>query len=140
VTVPDVRGLKLLAARQAIRKAGLITEFKRVPSEEPKGTVLGQSPKPDQTRKRNDHVFVTVSLGPKPSSTAGQPAVPDVTGEDEGTARADLDAAGFAVRTVDQSTNDPNETGIVVSQSPRPGAHVPARSQVTIYVSRYSGG
>jgi beta-lactam-binding protein with PASTA domain len=52
VTVPDLVGKKLLEARKLIRKAGLVTEFKRVPSEEPKGTVVSQSPKPGTTRKR----------------------------------------------------------------------------------------
>lgn len=142
VSVPDVRGLKLLAARKAIRKAGLVTEFKRVPSDEPKGTVLGQSPKPGETRKRGDHVLVTVALGPKPASAAAgaQPYVPDVTGEDEQTAQADLEAAGFTVKVVDQDTSDPSEDGIVVAQNPGGGDQAPAKSQVTIYVSRYTGG
>ena len=67
VTVPDLRGLKLLAARKAIRKAGLVTEFKQVPSTEPKGTVVSQSPKPGETRKPGDHVLLNVSRGPKPT-------------------------------------------------------------------------
>jgi eukaryotic-like serine/threonine-protein kinase len=139
VTVPDVRGLKLLAAREAIRKAGLVTEFKRVPSNEPKGTVLGQSPKPGATKTTGDHVRVTVSLGPKPSAGA-QPTVPDVTGEDEGTARQDLEAAGFTATVVNQDTTDPAGDGIVVDQNPQPGGEAPAKSQVTIYVGRYTGG
>jgi eukaryotic-like serine/threonine-protein kinase len=139
VTVPDVRGLKLLAARRQIRRAGLVTEFKRVPSNEPKGTVLGESPKPGETKKKGDHVRVTVSLGPKPSPGA-PPTVPDVTGEDETTARHDLEEAGFTVTVVDQDTSDPSEDGIVIDQSPGPGASASARSQVTIYVSRYTGG
>jgi serine/threonine-protein kinase len=139
VTVPDVRGLKLLAARKAIREAGLVTEFKRVPSNEPKGTVLGQSPKPGATKKTGDHVRVTVSLGPKPSVGA-QPTVPDVTGEDEATARQDLEAAGFTATVVNQDTTDPAADGIVVDQNPQPGGEAPAKSHVTIYVSRYTGG
>lgn len=142
VTVPDVRGLKLLAARKKIRQAGLVTEFKGVPSTEPKGTVLGQSPKPGETRKRDDHVFVTVSLGPKsaPPAAGQQPSVPDVTGEDEATAQADLQAAGFKVQVVDRETSDQFEDGIVVAQNPAGGGQAPANSQVTIYVSRYTGG
>jgi eukaryotic-like serine/threonine-protein kinase len=75
LTVPDVIGKKLLAARKLIRKAGLVTEFKRVPSEEPKGTVVSQSPKPGTTAKRGAHVLVNVLLGPKPTQGA-QPVVP----------------------------------------------------------------
>jgi beta-lactam-binding protein with PASTA domain len=79
VTVPEVTGEKLLAARKLIRRAGLVTEFKRVPNDLPKGTVVSQSPHPGTTAKRGAHVLVNVSLGPKPTAGA-PPIVPDVTG------------------------------------------------------------
>ena len=138
VTVPDVVGLKLLAARKKIRQAGLVTEFKQVPSTEPRGTVVSQSPKPGTTRKHGDHVLVNVSRGPSTGQGA-QAAVPDVTGEDEETATQDLEAAGYTVRAVDQATSDSAEDGVVVSQSPAPGQAAQANSQVTIYIGRFSG-
>jgi beta-lactam-binding protein with PASTA domain len=138
VTVPDLVGKKLLAARKLIRKAGLVTEFKRVPSEEPKGTVVSQSPKPGTTRKRDDHVLVNVSLGPKPTQGA-QPIVPDVTGQDEATATQDLRAAGYEVEVVTQEAVDESENGIVLNQNPPGGETAPAKSKVTINVGRLSG-
>jgi beta-lactam-binding protein with PASTA domain len=138
VRVPDVIGKKLLAARKLIRKAGLVTEFKRVPSEEPKGTVVSQSPKPGRTAKRGAHVLVNVSLGPKPTQGA-QPVVPDITGQDEATATQDLQAAGYQVEVVSQDTTDPAENAVVVNQDPAAGQTAPANSKVTIYVGRLSG-
>lgn len=98
----------------------------------PKGAVVAQSPKPGTTRKRGDHMLVTVSLGPKPTQTAAaQPMVPDVTGEDQATAQKDLQAAGFTVRVVEQDTADESQDGIVLEQDPPPGQSAEAKSTVT---------
>jgi serine/threonine-protein kinase len=136
--VPDVVGKKLLAARRLIRKAGLVTEVKRVPNDQPKGTVVSQSPKPDSTAKRGAHVLVNVSLGPKPTAGA-QPTIPDVTGQDEATATQDLQSAGYQIEVISQDTTDPAEDGVVVNQDPAAGQAAPAQSKVTIYVGRFSG-
>jgi serine/threonine-protein kinase len=138
VAVPDLQGMKLLAARKAIRKAGLVTEFKQVPSTEPKGTVVSQSPKPGETRKPGDHVLLNVSRGPNEQGAVG--VVPDVTGEDGETAKHDLERAGFKVEVVEQDTTDPAEDGVVFDQNPEPGGSAPAKSTVTIYIGRYTGG
>jgi beta-lactam-binding protein with PASTA domain len=138
VTVLDVTGKRLLAARKLIRKAGLVTEFKRVPSDLPKGTVVSQSPKPGTTAKRGAHVLVNVSLGPAPP-TGAPPIVPDVTGEDEATATQDLQSAGYQVEVVSQDTADPAEDRVVIDQNPAVGESAPAKSKVTIYVGRFGG-
>jgi beta-lactam-binding protein with PASTA domain len=138
VAVPDVTGLKLLGARRLIRKAGLVTEFKRVPNDQAKGTVVSQSPKPGTTAKHGGHVLVNVSLGPNPTAGA-PPIVPDVTGEDEATAAQDLESAGYQVEVVSQDTADPAEDRVVTDQNPVAGESAPAKSKVTIYVGRFSG-
>jgi serine/threonine-protein kinase len=138
VSVPDVTNIKLLAARKLIRRAGLVTEFKRVPSDLPKGTVVSQSPKPGTTAKRGGHVLVNVSLGPNPAAGA-PPVVPDVTGEDEATATQDLQSAGYQVEVVTRDTADPAEDRVVIDQNPAAGQSSPAQSKVTIYVGRFSG-
>ena len=138
VTVPDLTGKKLLAARKLIRRAGLVTEFKRVPNDLPKGTVVSQSPKPGTTAKRGAHVLVNVSLGPAPTTGAAE-IVPDVTGEDEATATHDLQSAGYQVEVVSQDTADPAEDSVVVDQNPAAGQSASAKSKVTIYVGRFGG-
>jgi serine/threonine-protein kinase len=138
VTVPDLTGKRLLAARKLIRRAGLVTEFKRVPNDLPKGTVVSQSPKPGTNAKRGAHVLVNVSLGPTPTTGTAE-IVPDVTGEDEAAATQDLESAGYQVEVVSQDTADPAEDSVVIDQNPGGGQPAPAKSKVTIYVGR-SGG
>ena len=113
-----------------------------MPNDQPAGTVVSQSPKAGSSVKRGSHVLVNTSLGPKPAApTAGQqPAIPDVTGEDEQTATQDLQSAGFTVKVVAQDTTDATEDGIVVNQDPPAGQTAQTHAQVTIYVARYSGG
>jgi beta-lactam-binding protein with PASTA domain len=135
-TIPDVFGMKLKQARKQIRKAGLITEVKYVPSQETEGTVVAQSPKPDTSAKKGDHVLVNVSLGPKPSP---HQSVPDVVGEDETTAVADLEAAGFKVEVIDEPTSDQSQDGVVIDEQPAGSTQAPAGSEITIYVGRFSG-
>lgn len=65
VTVPDVRGERLPDARKTLRKAGLVTEQRHVPSTLPKKTVVAQVPAPGTTAERGDDVVVGVSVGTK---------------------------------------------------------------------------
>src|SRR5947208_4864536 len=55
VTVPEVAGQKLPEARKTLRRAGLVTEVRSVPSSLPKNTVVAQSPTAGTTAKRTDH-------------------------------------------------------------------------------------
>ena len=84
--------------------------------------MVAQRPTPGTSLRRDSLVRINVSNGPnaKPAK-----AVPDVSGEDEATARADLQAAGFRVSVVDQPTTDENEDGLVLDQDP------PARHECT---------
>jgi beta-lactam-binding protein with PASTA domain len=154
LTVPDLGGKTLADARAALRRTGLVTEVRRVPSSLPAGTVVAQSPTSGATAMRGDHVFVTVSLGrshPAGQSTAtgqstttgtGQQsvAVPSVVGEDEAMATADLQSAGLEVRVVDQATTDPSQDGVVVDQSPAAAQQAAQNEAVTIVVGRYANG
>ena len=139
VTVPDLEGTTLVVTRRQLRRLGLVLEIRRVPSALPRDTIVAQARKPGTTLKHGDHLLVTVSSGPKQTG-AQSITVPDVTGEDEATARQDLENAGLVVRTVDQDATDPAEDGVVIDQAPTANESVPANSTVTIYVGRSSGG
>ena len=134
--VPRVIGLSQAAAQRKLHAAGLRVRTAYVASSKPSGTVVARRPAPGTTLRRGAAVRVNVSIGsnPKPAK-----AVPDVTGEDEATARSELEAAGFRVSVVDEPTTDENEDGIVVDEDPVAGTRVPAGSLVTIYVGRFSG-
>jgi PASTA domain len=62
--------------------------------------------------------------------------VPDVTGLDEHPARLELENAGFRVRVMDQSTLDPAEDGVVVSQIALGGTRTDEGGLVTLTVAR----
>jgi beta-lactam-binding protein with PASTA domain len=64
--------------------------------------------------------------------------VPGVVGEDESTAQATLEGAGFTVQVVDRPTADSNQDGIVLRQTPRSATRAPSGSTVTIFVGRLS--
>jgi beta-lactam-binding protein with PASTA domain len=139
VSVPDVGGLRLGAARNAIRNAGLVTEIRHVPSQLAPGTVTGQSPKPGATAKRGDHVFLTVAQGGSGNGSAQQlNVVPSVVGQSEAAARQALLAAGFVADEVDRPTSDQSEDGVVVGEEPQGGTKASSGSNVTVFVGRYS--
>jgi eukaryotic-like serine/threonine-protein kinase len=134
--VPNVVGQSQAAAQRHLRAAGFRVRTVYVASTQPQGTVVAQRPAPGTSLRRDSRVRINVSNGPnaKPAT-----AVPDVSGEDEATARSDLQAAGFRVSVVDQPTTDENEDGIVLDQDPAAGTKAPAGSVVTIFVGRFSG-
>jgi beta-lactam-binding protein with PASTA domain len=134
--VPKVVGLSQTAAQRQLHAAGFRVRTAYVASSKPSGTVVAQRPTAGTTLRRGAAVRIKVSTGANPQQAK---AVPDVTGEDEATARSDLEAAGFQVSVVDEPTTDQNEDGIVVDEDPAAGTRIPAGSLVTIYVGRFSG-
>jgi serine/threonine-protein kinase len=104
----------------------------RVESSKPVGVVVDQSPSAGNELDRGEPVALTVSSGPAAVS------VPAVVGLDEGSARTQLEAAGFEVTIVDEPTSDPAEDGQVVGQSPSAGTERKPGTLVTIRVARLS--
>jgi beta-lactam-binding protein with PASTA domain len=79
--VPDVAGLAVSAARRTLKDAGFTMTVINVPSSEPVGTVVGQSPHSGATLRKGAAVTVRVSSAPVTVD------VPNVTGLDEQSAR-----------------------------------------------------
>ena len=134
--VPRVIGLSQTAAQRRLHAAGFRVRTAYVASSKTAGTVVAQRPAPGTTLRRGGVVRINVSVGSNPQPAK---AVPDVTGEDEATARADLEAAGFQVSVVEEPTTDENEDGIVIDEDPASGTRAPAGSLVTIYVGSFTG-
>ena len=130
VAVPDVRGMTVTEASQALSAAGLLLgEQVQVESDEvEEGRIVEQDPPAGQEVPPGTAVTVQVSSG------AGTVAVPDVTGQTEGEARAALESAGFTVNVQPQSSSDV-EAGRVISTNPGPGSELEPGSTVTIVVS-----
>jgi beta-lactam-binding protein with PASTA domain len=133
VTVPDVTGQPQEAAQRKLNSAGLKAGAVYVPSDQPEGTVVSQSPNAGTTQKRGTRIQLNVSLGPSPGE---QRAVPDVLGEDPAAAKTKLESAGFKVQTLPQGVTDASQIGTVVDEQPAGGRRAPVGSTVTIYVGR----
>jgi serine/threonine-protein kinase len=103
-----------------------------VDSEQPKGIVVEQSPAGNALVAEGTTVTLAVSKGPTEST------VPDVTSQDEETARATLEQSGFEVEVVREPTDDDTADGFVLSQDPEGGTKAEAGSTVTITVAEFT--
>jgi eukaryotic-like serine/threonine-protein kinase len=130
VGVPSVVGQPYESAASQLQAAGFAVARKDVESDDPKGTVVSQNPSGGASAARGATVTLSVSKGPKTS------AIPDVTSQDEDSARAALEGSGFKVVVQDEDTTDPNSDGIVLSQDPPGGTKAKPGSTVTIVVGR----
>jgi serine/threonine-protein kinase len=130
VTVPSVVGLPFDQANLALQNQGFTVSRKDVESDQAKGIVVDQSP--SGSAPKGSAIQLSVSKGPKEST------VPDVTSQDEDSARSTLESAGFKVTVQRQDVTDPGLDGIVLSQSPTPNSTAPQGSKVTIVVGRFN--
>jgi serine/threonine-protein kinase len=131
-TVPSVKGLPLKKAEQLLAKAQL--KIGRVISQSsdqvPAGEVVDTDPAAGATPTAGTSVTVFVSSG-KPRA-----AVPDVTGQREGAAKASLKAAGFTIGTVTRQTTTSVPDGEVISQSPQGNTQAIVGSPVNLVVAK----
>jgi beta-lactam-binding protein with PASTA domain len=132
-TVPSVIGEMEQKALKELAKANFsgVVDSRRA-STEPAGTVIGQSPGGGATAPLGSLVNLTVSNGKPP-----KPKVPDVRGLSQADAEAKLKAHGFSVTVVPATVHDKHQDGIVISQSPGPGATVADGATVAITVGHY---
>jgi beta-lactam-binding protein with PASTA domain len=130
VTVPSVIGLPFDQANTALQNQGFSVSRRDVDSEEAKGIVVDQSP--SGSAPKGSTIQLSVSKGPKESS------VPDVTSQDEASARSTLESAGFKVKVQHQDVTDPGLVGIVLSQNPTGNSTAKQGSTVTIVVGQQS--
>jgi serine/threonine-protein kinase len=127
VEVPKLAGLPLEEALALLQEAKLVADVRQVFSDRvEEGIVTSQDPKPGETVDEGSTVVVRVSRGEELID------VPDVRGQDQGTAEAILADAGFAVDVVE--VNSDESPGIVVAQEPL-GGQAPKGATVTIQVS-----
>jgi eukaryotic-like serine/threonine-protein kinase len=95
-------------------------------STEPAGKVLSQSPGAGKRVGRGSQVTIFASTGAI--------TVPDVTGQLRKTAISALKKAGFTFAVTEQTTDDPNEVGVVLSEFPPGGSRGQRGDTVTISV------
>jgi serine/threonine-protein kinase len=132
--VPDVLQQSQASAEAELAALGFEVSVSREPSDTvEEGLVIRQSPNPGEEAPVGSTVAIVISDGPSPVT------VPDVRGQDQGSAESALENRGFQVQVEEQDTTDPTQEGRVVSQNPAPGVQVDPGSTVTIVVGRLSG-
>jgi serine/threonine-protein kinase len=141
-TVPAVVGLPVGEATTRLTGAGFRSRVARVPSSQPEGTVVAQNPAGQARSMRGSVVRLNVSIGPGAgtttvtTATTASATVPDTVGQDEATAVATIEGAGYAPQVIDTPTTDSAQDGIVIRQAPKGGGRFPSGSTVTLFVGR----
>ena len=130
VAVPNVIGSSLRLGELDPAGKGFAVSRTDVKSDQPKDTVVEQSPGPEASGAGH-HDHLTVSKGPTTST------VPDVTSLSQSDAQATLKASGFGVKIVSQPVTDPGQDGIVQTQDPPGGTQQPPGTAVTIAVGKF---
>ncbi len=129
VTVPKVVGDQATDATAALASAKLKWNIVQVHSEQPSGTVTGQSLRAGSRVVEGTVVRINVSKGVAPVQ------VPSVIGQPVESAISALQGAGFAVGPpVQQDSTEPK--GTVIGESPSGNTLQPKGSTITLSVSK----
>jgi beta-lactam-binding protein with PASTA domain len=129
VTIPSVVGETQEDAVARLREEGLSPIVRERASSEPVDTVVDQTPAAGQEVEEGSSVTIFVSNGQVRE-------VPDVTGLTQSEAEAELKDAGFGVNVRSRETDQPDEDGTVLSQSPRGGVERREGATVTIAIGQ----
>jgi serine/threonine-protein kinase len=128
-TIPSVIGLSEHAARKQLTKAHLVVHTTRQASQLVNtGAAIGTDPRSGQTVAAGTDVTLFISSG-KPTKQ-----VPNVVGQAQATASAELTAAGFNVVSTSQVSKTV-QPGNVISQQPAGTSAATPGSTVTIVVA-----
>jgi len=128
VAVPSEVGKNIDDATADLEQLGLTVASHGQASDQTQGQVLAQDPQPGTQVAKNSTVTLAFSSG------TGQVVVPNVVGQDAGSAGNILGQAGFKVSTKTQAS-DTVQAGVVISTNPAAGAKAAKNSTVTMVVS-----
>ncbi|MFJ9636949.1 Stk1 family PASTA domain-containing Ser/Thr kinase [Streptomyces sp. NPDC101178] len=135
--LPDMRTRTFAAAEQQLRDIGFSNISRAdVDSEEPKDTVVEQTPQPGKHAK-DAQIVLKVSKGPPEPPEPEKTQVPQIQGMTLGEAKAKLQEAGLQVGNVQGSQED---NAIVAVVQPGAGETVDKNSAVNIFATPGGGG
>ncbi|MGW7075775.1 Stk1 family PASTA domain-containing Ser/Thr kinase [Streptomyces sp. NPDC054866] len=114
VKVPSLKGSPLAEAKNKLKDAGLAPGMttKAFSDEVRKGSVISTDPRTGTKRKAGSAIAMVVSKGPEVD-------VPDVTGDSQADATAELEDLGLKVKIATKRVHSEEDKGTVVDQSPR---------------------
>lgn len=133
-TVPGVSG-DLQSALQAVRTAGFSAVVHYVPSSQPRGAVVAQSPAGGTREPTTAQVTINVSAG---AGTATVP-VPSTIGMSIPQAVSAVQGAGLHLVLLRRTISDQTQAGKVVGQTPAAGQPAPKNSRVVVYMGAFKG-
>ncbi|MBM7173339.1 PASTA domain-containing protein, partial [Streptomyces sp. G44] len=131
VKVPDVKGIPLAEAKKELKNSGLAPGMvtKAFSSTVDKGSVIGTDPRAGFTRKADSAVALVVSKG-------REVKVPDVVGDSQADAVADLKDAGLKVRIASGRVHSDEDKGAVSKQNPVEGESLAEGDTVALTISK----
>jgi eukaryotic-like serine/threonine-protein kinase len=129
-TVPKITSMTVTEATALLTAHGLAvgdrTDQNDLSAAE---TVIAQDPAAGSVAAKGSAVDITVSKGPK------DVPVPDLTGQDEQTARSNLERAGLVEGTVRRAPSLDQPAGVVISTDPPGDTQQPEGSKVDLLLS-----
>jgi len=128
VTLPSVVFKTADEAQSILENAGLKVTRQPVANDAAANTVVDQDPKPNTKVEKGSTVTLQVSQGPQPVK------VPNLVGDDQDDAKAELQRLGLEAQVVTQP-DDTRKEGVVLSQDPKQGADAQKGSVVRLVVS-----
>jgi len=134
--VASLTGQQLQSAVQQLDRAGLKASIAYVPSDQPFGTVVAQTPSGGASAPTGSQVTVNVSTGrgQNPIET-----VPNVVGKRVPEALPALHAVGLRLIVLKTPVTDKSQAGVIALQTPLPGKQAPKNGQVLVYYGAYQG-
>jgi beta-lactam-binding protein with PASTA domain len=132
VSVPDVTGQSEQQATAALKQAGLTARVVKVPSSQPKGTVVAQSPAAGQKVAKGSAVRLNVSSGATTTTTTQQTTTQQQTTTTTTTGTTGNDYTGLRLQTAVQRLAQGRQQAVVV--------YVASSKPVGIVVSNATAG
>jgi serine/threonine-protein kinase len=127
--IPDVTNLSRTRATDVLEQQGFKVSVQREPSDSiARGRATRTAPPGGSSIERNTRVTLFVSSGP------AQVSVPNVTGQNEASASAELSNVGLRADVTEEESEE--TPGTVLRQSPTQGTKVAKGSTVTIVVAK----
>lgn len=143
--VPNVVGMSLTEASEALKEAGLTAKASYAESQlYDKDFIDSQDPAAGTIVEENSVLTLVVSSGKAagaeidvdvaPTENVGGAAVPDVVGKSEAEARVAIENEGFTFTAIEQESENVDK-GKVISQSPLGATNAPLGSAIQVYIS-----
>ncbi len=132
VAIPSVVGLDRFEAKALLEDEGLFVSQSAQSSDAPEDEVIRQLPGAGETRPEGSRVTIVYSSG------VGTITLEDYVGLTQNRAEKDIERLGLKVSTRTESVDTESDDGIVLSQSPQPGARLSPGDRVSLVIGEFT--